>query len=281
MHVFSPAAGLFAVFALAACGRSPAPESPGAPASTASTTAAASSTSVPESGLPADHAHTARYAITIDYPPLSPQADVLTQALHQRSQAAKRDFMQALPDPKQLPEFAHRQFQLIIHYKVASRTPAFISVREQGMMDTGGAHPVPLDGTFVFNARGKKLVALDDLFTDPQATRKTLAEFARKALEADLLKQVPGGDKTPAKARKIWQDNMRKMIEAGTQATAHHFNEFLVDAGGLDRSGGLVLVFPPYQVAPYVYGAQTVEVPLKVFADALKPAWRGTFGLAP
>lgn len=189
--------------------------------------------------------------------------------------------MKALPDPERTPEFAHRQLQLKIDYRVASRTPAFISVREQGMMDTGGAHPVPLDGTFVFDIRAKRLVTLEDLFADPDTARATLAGYARTALEKRLLSKVPGGDRTPAKVRKVWQDNMRAMIVAGTRPTAGNFDGFLVDAGGLDRSGGLVLVFPPYRVAPYVYGPQTVDVPLKVFAGALKPAWRGAFGMAP
>jgi hypothetical protein len=231
--------------------------------------------------LPGDHARTARYRIDIDYPPLSPQAKPLTQALHERSRVAKQAFMKALPDPKTVPEFADRQLQLLIHYKLFSRTPAFVSVSEEGMMDTGGAHPMPLDGTFVFDVRAKRVISLDDLFTDPAKARASLADHARQALTAQLLAKVPGGDKTSAKVRKVWKDDMRQMIDAGTQPTKTHFSNFLVDAGGLNRAGGLILVFPPYQVAPYVYGVQTVKVPLKVFAGALKPVYREAFGLAP
>jgi len=194
------------------------------------------------------------------------------QALHKHAAVAKREFMQALPDPQQFPEFASRQLQLLIDYQVTASSPAFISVRGKGMMDTGGAHPLPLDASFVFDRHGQRVLALDDLFADPASARKLLADFARTALEAKLLAQAPGKDEATPAARQEWLDNMRGMIADGTAPEAKNFGEFQVDAGGL------LLVFPPYQVAPYVYGAQTVEVPLDVFAAALKPRYREAFG---
>ncbi|RAP57412.1 RsiV family protein [Oleiagrimonas sp. MCCC 1A03011] len=269
--------GVAVATALTACQRSPeSSDAPGRSSSVNVPVAAATVSSALE-----QHISTRRYRIDVTYPPLSPEADVLARALHARTEAARVDFMKGLPDPKTLPEFADRQLRMMIDYKVASRTPAFVSVREQGMMDTGGAHPIPLDGTFVFDLPHRRLVAFDDLFVDPVAARARLSVLARKALYAKLLDKVPGGDKTPAKVRKQWQDNMRGMIDDGTRPTAQNFGEFLVDGGGLDAPPSLVLVFSPYQVAPYVYGAQTVKVPLKDFASMLKPPYRGAFGLAP
>ncbi|MBB6183843.1 RsiV family protein [Oleiagrimonas soli] len=263
---------IFAV-TLAACQRSPSSDT----AATAGSLAAASSSSTPLEL----HVSNARYRIDVTYPPLSPEADVLMHTLHERTQAARAELMRALPNVSSLPAEARRPLQLMIDYTVAARTPVFVSVREQGMMDTGGAHPIPLDATFVFDMQHARLVTLDDLFTDPARARAWLSEAARKALYAKLLDKVPGGDKTPAKARKAWQDNMRAMIDAGTQPTAQNFKGFLIDGGGLASPPSLVLVFPPYQVAPYVYGAQTVRVPVQTFATLLKPAYRGAFGLAP
>lgn len=251
---------------LAACGS---PPPPGVPAGAAGSPAVADS-----AALPGDHASTRRYKITISYPPLAPSADVLSDALREHAAAAKRQFMQALPDPQKLPEFADRQLQLLIDYKVSARTPGFISVRGQGMMDTGGAHPLPLDATFVFDRQARRLVELGDLFVDPDATRRKLADFARGVLEQTLLSKAPGGGEATPEVRKEWQDNMRTMIDAGTQPSAENFKEFQIDPGSL------VLVFSPYQVAPYVYGAQTVKVPLSVFAEALKPQYRGAFAPA-
>jgi len=253
------------------CGKSPAPaQDTSAPSSAAST-----------SGPNGVHVDTERYAIDITYPPLSPQADALARILHQRAAAARRAFMKVVPEAGQHPALADRKLQLMLEFEVASRTPGFISVREKGAMDTGGAHPVPLIGTFVFDLKAKRTVSLDDLFSDPKAMRTTLAAYARKALHAKLLDKVPGGDKTSPEVRAQWQANMRGMIDPGTEPTAKNFSHFLIAGGGLDKPVSLTLVFPPYQVAPYVYGVQTVHVPLKVFAAGLKPRYRPAFGLAP
>jgi len=249
---------------LAACGHSSAPQS------------ANSSSATGSDGLPGDHAHTARYTIDITYPPLSPEADALTRELHERGEAAKRDLMQIVHAAP-----AGGPARLAIVFEVASRTPRFLSVREKGYLDNGGVHPRPLIGTFVFDMREHKVLALGDLFSDPAKTRIQLAAYARRALYAKLLDKVPGGDKTPPKARAEWQANMRGMIDPGTAPTPANFSHFLINSGSLDQSMSLTLVFPPYQVAPYVYGVQTVDVPLKQFAADLKPEYRSAFGLAP
>jgi hypothetical protein len=260
---------------LAGCS-GPAPGTAGSTSNAAAAAAARAAVVPPAaavcSGLPGDHASTARYKIAIDYPGLAPGANVLMQALHEHAAAAKREFMQALPDPQKFPEFASRQLQLLIDYRVTATSPAFISVRGKGMMDTGGAHPIPLDASFVFDRQALRLLSLDDLFEDPASVRKLLADFARKALEKKLLAQAPGKDEATPAVRQEWLDNMRRMIAAGTKPDAKDFGQFQVDAGGL------LLVFPPYQVAPYVYGTQTVAVPLEVFAGALKPHYRQAFG---
>lgn len=58
--------------------------------------------------LPGDHASTKHYKIAIDYPALSVQEAPLAKALRETGEKAKQEFMQALPDPKQFPEFADR-----------------------------------------------------------------------------------------------------------------------------------------------------------------------------
>lgn len=272
---------LVAALTLVACGGSSAPDqdhpvghaaTAASPASTVSTPAIAAS-----SPVPGDHARTERYRIDIDYPRLPASDAVLARALHKTGNEAKHEFMQSLPDPKQLPEFAHRQLQLKMDFSVASRMPRFVSVRERGMADTGGAHPIPIDGSFVYDAKTGKLIALDDLFVDPDRARRHLADIARKTLEKELLAKVPGGNQTSAKVRKEWIDNMRGMIEDGTQPTQQNFSDFVVLAGAGDKASGLQLIFSPYQVAPYVYGSQTVDVPVDAFADLLKPGYRDAF----
>lgn len=282
---------LAAVLALSGCGNSTPPPSPDegatsaasrsppavstAPPATAPTTAA--TTPAPADSVVADHVDKKHYRIDIDYPGLPASAKVLADALHATADKAKREFMRGIPDPKQFPGLAHRQLQLKIDFSVAARMPRFISVRERGMADTGGAHPLPIEASFVYDTASDQVITLDDLFTDPDQARARFAKLARTQLEKKLLAKVPGGARTPEDARQEWTQNMRDMINAGTEPKSENFSEFAILAGAGDKASGLQLIFSPYQVAPYVYGTQSVDVPVDAFADLLKPAFRDGF----
>lgn len=275
----------FATIALAACQQQPAT----APASTPATSASApvipapATAPVPASAstapVPGDHAVTKHYKIAISLPTLPADAKPLSDAMRTTADNAKRDFVQALPDPDTLPEFANRQFELLLDFKVAAQTPAFISVRESGSSDTGGAHPNPVQATFVFDRKAGKLIALDDLFADPDAARKALANFAHDKLLKKFMANAPKpGEGSPAAIRE-WKANMLQMLDGGTKPTTVNYSVFVVQAGASQDapSPGLTLIFPPYQVAAYVYGTQTVDAPAAIFAKFLKPAYQGDF----
>ncbi len=278
-------AALAAALILAGCGDSSAPEPAAPPSATSSVPAQAATAEragpAPAASvantLPGDHARTRHYRIDIAYPHLPPADDALDRALHAAGDKAKREFMLGLPDPKALPGFADRQMQLKIDFSVAARMPRFVSVREKGMAATGGAHPIPIDGSFVYDVQAQKVIGLDDLFDDPAKARRVLAGFARAALEKKLLAEVPGGSEASPEARREWKRNMREMIEDGTAPTRQNFSEFVVLAGAGDKASGLELIFSPYQVAPYVYGTQTVDVPVDVFAGLLGKDYRNAF----
>lgn len=288
-HV-STLAALAAAMLMAGCGgpSSPQAEEGAAAASSAVVVQAASSApaspstvasgvSVAAGPLPGDHAETRRYRIDITYPALPASAATLDSKLHATGAQAKREFMRGLPDPDRFPEFADRQLALKIDFSVAAQMPRFISVREQGMADTGGAHPIPIDGTFVYDTSADTVIGLTDLFTRPQEALQRLSKLSRADLEKKLLAKVPGGARTPEDARREWEANMREMIHGGTEPEPRNFSGFVVLAGAGDRASGLQLVFSPYQVAPYVYGTQTVDVPVDAFADLLKPSYRDAF----
>lgn len=273
--------------ALAACARADSgasthePIVPASVATTASTRPAAlASVAAGSAALPDDHAETKRYKIEINYPPLAAQVPLST-ALHKTVEDAKRDFMQGLPDPKQLPEFADRQLQLLIDFKIAAQTNTFVSVRETGMSDTGGAHPLPIDATFVYDAQARRVITLDDLFVDPIAARAKLADYARAALMKSMMAQAPKPGEGSPEAITEWNTNTKQMIDDGTKPTAENFANFIVRAGMQSDAGspGLTLIFPPYQVAAYVYGTQTVDVPAAVFLPYLKFQYRNAFGM--
>ncbi|MGH8601143.1 MAG: hypothetical protein ACRET1_10785, partial [Burkholderiales bacterium] len=231
-----------AALLLGACSQQPAPTS-SAPASAASAT----STSAPiiamppasagTAGLPGDHAETKHYKIAITLPTLPANEQPLATALRTTADNAKREFMQALPDPKQMPEFANRQFELLLDFKIAANTPAFTSVRETGMQDTGGAHPIPVQAAFVFDRKAGKLIALDDLFAHSDAARTALANFAHDTLLTKFTADAPkpGGGSSPDAIRE-WKSNMTQMLNEGTKPTSVNYSVFVVRAGGEENA---------------------------------------------
>lgn len=236
--------------------------------------------SVPAPGRARDeHVATPRYRIDIGYPALGSHEARLSAMLHRIAGAMKEDFLKSLPDPKIFPELADRQLQLRIDFKLAARAGDFVSVRETGFQDTGGAHPAPIDAAIVYDTHAQRTLALDDLFARPDAARKVLADFARTQLTKKMLVQAPGPDEGSPQTIAEWNRNAKRMVVQGTEPTPQNFASFVVRAGARpnEPSPGLTLIFPPYQVAAYVYGTQRVDVPARVFSAHLKPQYRGAF----
>lgn len=290
MRASAPACFVLAVatLALAACQQPPASSAAASsPAPSATTPVIAAAATAPATApapastapVPGDHAVTRHYKIAISLPALPAADKPLMDAMRTTADNAKRDFIQALPDPKALPEFANRQLDLILDFKLAAQTPAFISVRESGSSDTGGAHPIPVQAAFVFDRKAGKLITLDGLFAQPDAARKALANFARDTLLKKLMANAPRPGEGSPEAIREWKANTVQMLDDGTKPTTVNYSVFLVRAGDQSdaASPGLTLVFPPYQVAPYVYGTQTVDVPASAFAQFLKPEYASAF----
>ncbi len=214
----------------------------------------------------------AGYSYKIRYPELDAQWQALHDALHAYAETQKKDFL-AAQGGERSPNTG--DYQLDITFTVARRTDDFTSVLVAGSSFTGGAHPSPLTASFVAHNAANRLVAIGDLFTDENAALKILSDEARAQLqgrfEAQLREQLGDGD-TLTKSLV----DMRAWVERGTEPKPENFAVYLVD--GLESKAiGLTLVFPPYQVAPYVDGAPQVEVPARLFHAALKPEYVAAF----
>ena len=219
-----------------------------------------------------DVGHGEGYSYRIHYPSLDEKWQALHDALHSYAETQKKDFIAA-----QGGEHSANagEYQLDITFTVARRTDDFVSVLVSGTSFTGGAHPNPLTASFVAYTAENRLVTLSDLFTDPAAALKIMSDEARAQLqgrfEAQLRDQVGEGDKLEPALKE-----MREWVARGTEPKAENFAVYLVD--GLDSKAiGLTLVFPPYQVAPYVDGAPQVEVPARLFHALLKSDYVGAF----
>ncbi len=219
-----------------------------------------------------DTGHGDGYSYRIHYPSLDSQWQTLHDALHAYADTQKKDFIAA-----QAGEHSANagEYKLDITFTVARHTDEFVSVLVSGSSFTGGAHPNPLTASFVAYTAQNRLVAIGDLFTDQAAALKIISDEARAQLQgrfdAQLREQIGEGDKLAPALKE-----MREWVERGTEPKAENFAAYLVD--GLDSKAiGLTLVFPPYQVAPYVDGAPQVEVPARLFHTLLKPEYVSAF----
>ncbi|MHB8710226.1 MAG: DUF3298 and DUF4163 domain-containing protein [Minisyncoccota bacterium] len=118
--------------------------------------------------------------------------------------------------------------------------------------DTGGAHGNTIFHTFVFDTATGKNLSLADLFTPGAPYLDTLSQISRAKLP-----NVIGADiADPA------------TISSGTTPDDKNFSNFFFD------NTDFVILFPPYQVAPYAAGLQTLRIPVSELSDILKPEYR-------
>ncbi|MBS0570396.1 MAG: DUF3298 domain-containing protein [Proteobacteria bacterium] len=216
------------------------------------------------------------YAFQIVYPDLQPEWKPLGDAIRQFAAAQKKDFITASTAPDRA---AGPDFNLTLTFAVARHTADFVSATASGSSFTGGAHGMPILASFNLDLTSGKIVQLPDLFAAPDAGLQAIAAECQRQLDGRFDAQLRNdpGTMTPAQlaaatqARRVW-------IDKGTAPIPANFTTFLID--GLDAPAiGIAVIFPPYQVAPYVDGPQQVEVPAKVFYDLLKPGYKAAFAI--
>ncbi len=140
-----------------------------------------------------------------------------------------------------------RPYSVTLTYKVMRNDPRIFSVLFQGDVFTGGAHGLPVVQSFNLRLPEGRELALGDLVAGPPALER-ISRLARAEL-----------------TRRLSKDGATQFIQDGTAPKPESFAVFawLPDA--------LVVEFPPYQVAPYVYGTQSVTIPKTALAGVIRP----------
>lgn len=138
-----------------------------------------------------------------------------------------------------------RKYSLDITYTthVGTHTVSYVFMQ---YMDTLGAHPNGYYRTFTFNSKTGAGLVLGDLFTPNADYLATVSKESRRILPAQLA-DIEGVSEKEVDT---------KMINDGTTPDADNFQNWYIE------KGNLVLIFPQYQVAPYVAGPQEVYLPL-------------------
>lgn len=193
----------------------------------------------------------------------------LRQAVDAWTAAQEHDVLDGLrqPDPDIAASARRNPWTLDLDYRLVAQTDTFAIVQASGSAWTGGAHPNPLLASFAYDLRAGRVIALRDLFSDFRAAETALAQAARRRLLARLGK---GDDQEPLASDP-------RMVRDGTATGKGNYQYFSLLTGADRKAHGLRLIFPTYQVAAYVAGPQSVDVPSKVFAHWLKPAYRDAF----
>ena len=138
-------------------------------------------------------------------------------------------------------------------------TPGTVSIEFGIYYDTGGAHPGHGVRTLILDAEGKEL-AYGDLFLKTEGLWKFLSEYAYTVLGPVLKKNA------------CWDPSW---VKRGLAPNAESFKYVVV------TPKGLTLIFPEYQLASYVCGGHSCDVPLKALTKfSPKPGvWDSATGL--
>lgn len=143
-----------------------------------------------------------------------------------------------------------RKETLQITYLIGS-SPRTVTYIYTTYMDTLGAHGNTFFHTFTFDTVTGAPLGLADIFSPG-------ADYLGK-LSAESRAKLPGV---------IGQGYDMNFIKDGTTPDEKNFVNFFFD------NRELVILFPPYQVAPYSFGPQTLRIPLSDLTSILKPEYK-------
>ncbi len=218
--------------------------------------------------LPVDNYtdHAAYYDIDAQYPAQTlllasagPKADKAAAALMRDfiDTSAKQfkvdgNFANLTPEDIKMMGFdSGRKESLQITY-ITATGPHTVSYIFTVSEDTGGAHGNTFYKTFTFDSATGTALGLRDLFKPNTPYLNTLTAISR-----DKLPDLIGKDAADM-----------TFINAGTESEEKNFENFFID----DKS--FVLLFPPYAVAAYSAGTQTLPISLSTLKNILKPEYQ-------
>ena len=220
---------------------------------------------------------TPQYLIGVTYPPAAAKYPGLAKSLHDYTEAGRADLLKAVAGMK--PGQSPGPYDLTLSYTLLAETPDVVAVAADGSSFTGGAHGTPLVARFVWLPQQNAPMTGASLFSDPKAWT-AVSDFAREQLHTQLSQSIEEENLAPAvRAQQLEMRN--GMIDEGTGPKPESFALFepvMTEAGKLRA---LRFVFAPGQVAAYVEGVRTVDVPTEVFQSFLAPQYRDLFVVAP
>lgn len=275
--------GAWLLLALAACNRSPQPQSP-----QAATPATATAPAVAAVDLQDISERDPRYLVGITFPPELKRHPALAAEVRRDAEALRADFLRQVAANKDYP--GPGPFDLSLMYTMVADSPRIVAVAAEGTSFVGGAHGTPLLERYVWLLPENHRLTAAELVPDPAGwqavsayVRDRLMAVQRQRFDTGAGNDAGTGDEdgddeaADAALRKEQLKNAADMIEQGTEPKAENFANFEPVLGADGKITALRFVFPPYQVGPYSDGTQTVDVPASVLLPHIAPTLRDLF----
>lgn len=131
--------------------------------------------------------------------------------------------------------------------EIIQSNSSFISIAITVSGYTGGAHGYSNTVTFNYDVTNKKEIGLDYFYPNNPNYLKTISDISRVQLTEKLIK---------ASEQDVLDDNIKSMMIEGTDpSNPQNFKMFTF------TNNEIHVYFGQYQVAPYVYGEQTIILP--------------------
>ncbi|WP_431606659.1 DUF3298 domain-containing protein [Legionella maioricensis] len=184
------------------------------------------------------------YILDIKYPQGFQSADV-NSVIKNFIEKTQKQFMEELAEDANTPADAPGKTGLNITYSLPYKSKNALSVRfNVSIYHRGAAHPS--NTVVVENFVAGHPVKLADLFISGANYLKPIAAFCNKAITAKKISD-------------------EKWINEGTKPVEKNYQVWSFNDKGID------IIFNNYQVAAYVYGEQTVAIPLATLSSMIKP----------
>ncbi|MDR0239946.1 MAG: DUF3298 and DUF4163 domain-containing protein [Deltaproteobacteria bacterium] len=135
--------------------------------------------------------------------------------------------------------------ELRASYTVSYASPRSLTVTYEIWTYTGGIHGNNDIITLSYDVESGQRLLFEDLVVAPDTALERLADYCAKTLRTTL-----------------GEDLDEAMLKSGTAPELDNYSSFSLFPAGLR------VHFQPYQVAPFVAGAQRVDVPLEIILDA-------------
>ncbi|RMF78781.1 MAG: DUF3298/DUF4163 domain-containing protein [Chloroflexi bacterium] len=191
-------------------------------------------------------------SVNIQYP-LSladyPFADEIISAYIQQEQA---QFLEFFADSAVSFMIEPLPWELDMTYETYRFSDHIVSLKFEIYQYTGGAHGITYFKTFTFDLTQQRLITLDDIFMPQSNPFAIISPLAQKQVQANLGEYA-----------------VEDWIAEGTSGNPANYENFVL------TTEALVFFFPPYQVAPYVAGPQTISIPLWQLNDVTNEPFHG------